>query len=94
VTNTVTGMNSRLDLTNEYRCASDIQGYATTCDVRVSLEELGIKGMPVAEIGFDVHINVDDDGGDREAKYSWCSGETLTAWEDMSVVDCSLRIIQ
>ena len=57
------------------------------------LEELGIAGQDVAEIGFDIHMNFDDDGGDRDAKYSWCSADTVSAWRDMSVVNCSLRIV-
>lgn len=91
---TVTGINSRFDLTNEAIC--NVEGGTTliSCEVRFSLEELGIKGQPIAEIGFDVHVNADDDGGDRDAKYSWCGGDTIEAWRDMSVVDCSLKILQ
>ena len=91
---TVTGVNSQLDLTNEAICYSDNLGTRISCEVRFSLEELGIKGQPIAEIGFDVHLNADDDGGERDAKYSWCGANTLDAWRDMSVVDCSLRITQ
>ena len=91
---TVTGVNSQLDLTNEAICNVEGGGGRISCEVRFSLEELGIKDQPVAEIGFDVHLNSDDDGGDRDGKYSWCGGQTIEAWRDMSVVDCSLRITQ
>jgi hypothetical protein len=91
---TVTGINSQLNLTDEAICNVEGGINVISCEVRFSLDELGIKGRPIAEIGFDVHINSDDDGGDRDAKYSWCSGQTIEAWRDMSVVDCSLQIIQ
>ena len=89
---TLTGINSRLNLTDEAKCGLEEYG-AKSCEARFSLEELGIAGRDVAEIGFDIHMNFDDDGGYRDAKYSWCSGDTVSAWRDMSVVQCSLRII-
>ncbi len=91
---TVTGINSRLDLTNDAICNVEGGTNKITCEVRFSLVELGIKGQPVSEIGFDVHVNADDDGGVRDAKYSWCGLNTIEAWRDMSVVDCSLTIMQ
>ncbi len=91
---TVTGIYSQLDLTNEVICNVEGGTNLISCEVRYSLDELGIKGKPIAEIGFDMHVNADDDGGNRDAKYSWCGGHTIEAWRDMSVVDCSLKIIQ
>ena len=89
---TYTGINSQLNLTDEIKCELEEYG-ARSCEVRFSLEELGIAGRDEAEIGFDIHMNFDDDGGEREAKYSWCSADTVSAWTDMSVVNCSLRIV-
>ena len=38
-------------------------------EVAINLESVGIKiGKP---FGFDVHINEDDNGGDRDAKWGW-----------------------
>ena len=91
---TVTGIYSQLNLTDDAICNVEGGTVLISCEVRFSLDELGIKDQPIAEIGFDVHINSDDDGGYRDAKYSWCSGQTIEAWRDMSVVDCSLRIFQ
>lgn len=88
-----TGDNSQLTLSAGSGICERELNNATSCEVRFRLDELGISGQDVAEIGFDVHVNFDDDGGERDAKYSWCSGDTVEAWRDMSVIDCSLRII-
>ncbi len=93
---TLTGFNSRLNLSDEAVCGPEEFG-AITCEARFSLTEMGVDlsayGNEV-EIGFDVHMNFDDDGGNREAKYSWCSADTVDVWQDMSVVDCSLKLVQ
>ena len=85
---TVTGFNSQLPLTHEAACnRGEYSG--TYCEVRYRLDELGLEGIDNAEVGFDIQWNFDDDGGERDAKYSWCSGNTLEAWRDMSTVKCS-----
>jgi len=41
----------------------------TLYEIAINLESAGIQiGKP---FGFDIHINEDDNGGDRDAKYGW-----------------------
>lgn len=84
----VTGDNSKLPLTHEAACVRD-EFSGTYCEVRYRLDELGLAGQDGAEVGFDIHWNFDDDGGQRDAKYSWCSDGARPAWRDMSTVKCS-----
>lgn len=58
-----------------------------TCEVRFDLAEMGLGTN--SEFGFDIHFNVDNDGGVRDRHYSWCSGQTLEAWRDVSKIECS-----
>lgn len=88
---TVTGANSRKELTHFARCVLlDEFGNGTReCEIEFDLAEMGLANLINAEFGFDIHFNIDEDGGNRDSKWSWCSGDTITAWEDMSKVTCS-----
>lgn len=90
-----TGQNSLAQLTNVAQCNIIESGTEqfSTCEVRFDLAEMGLDGPGIRELGFDLHLNVDFDGGVRDRKLSWCSNQTRAAWRDMSVVDCSIFLI-
>lgn len=86
---TVTSINSKKSLSHNARCNTLSPYGELECELRFDLTEMGLANLTNAEFGFDIHWNIDEDGGNRESKWSWCSGDTLTAWEDMSKVSCS-----
>jgi hypothetical protein len=49
-------------------------------EVKFPWSSLGTKPFPGAKIGLDVHVNDDDDGGDRDTKLTWCDKED-NAWQ-------------
>ena len=52
-----------------YRAALDARGYGLHYEIAINLESAGIQiGRP---FGFDIQINEDDNGGDRDAKWAW-----------------------
>ena len=67
-----------------------------TVEISINLESAGIEiGKP---FGFDVHINEDDNGGDRDAKWGWFEKSGLDrSWHQPSVLgtllltDCADR---
>ena len=67
-----------------------------TMEISINLESAGIEiGKP---FGFDVHINEDDNGGDRDAKWGWFEKSGLDrSWLQPSVLgtvlltDCADR---
>ena len=91
---TVSGVNSQLELNETTKTCFPGELIGSVCFLKFSLAELGVAGMDVAEIGFDIHFNFDNDGGEREAKYSWCGEQTIEAWRDMSKLNCSLVLRQ
>ena len=60
-----------------------------TMEISINLESAGIEiGKP---FGFDVHINEDDNGGDRDAKWGWFEKSGLDrSWQQPSVLGLSL----
>lgn len=48
---------------------SSESGY--TLEIRIPWSDLGVTARAGMSLGFDVHVNDDDDGGDREHKVSW-----------------------
>lgn len=86
---TVPGINSRKQLSHNARCNTLSPYGELECELQFDLTEMGLANRVNAEFGFDIHWNIDEDGGNRESKWSWCSADTLTAWEDMSKVTCS-----
>ena len=67
----------------EYAVVTTDEGYL----LEVKLPWMSIMGkppIPGQEIGFDVWINDDDDGGDRDSQVSWYSTDG-NGWQDPSV---------
>ena len=67
----------------EYAVVTTADGYL----LEVKLPWMSIMGKaatPGQEIGFDVWINDDDDGGDRDSQISWYSTDG-NGWQDPSV---------
>ena len=50
-------------------------------EVKFPWAVIGTRAYPNAKIGFDVHVNDDDDGGDRDCKVTWCDRGDL-AWQN------------
>ena len=84
-----TGANSQKQLTHSAKCNLLEEFGNAECELEFDLNEMGLADLVNPEFGFDIHWNIDEDGGDRDSKWSWCSNDTLTAWEDMSKVTCS-----
>jgi len=55
------------------------KGYQT--EIKFPWSTLGAKPSAGARIGLDVHVNDDDDGGDRDTKLTW-RGKEDDAWEN------------
>lgn len=49
-------------------------------EIKLPWSTLGTEPKPGAKIGFDVHINDDDDGGDRDTKLMWTTQNDI-AWQ-------------
>ena len=49
-------------------------------EIRLPWSTLGTKPSAGAKIGLDVHVNDDDDGGDRDSKLTW-RGKEDNAWQ-------------
>lgn len=92
---TVTGINSQAALSHVAACQSVDNSY-TVCELRFDLAEMGLVGSGERTFGFDMHWNVDVDGGLREAKYSWCAynstdaDNVIDAWQDISTIPCKV----
>jgi hypothetical protein len=46
---------------------------------------LGVTAAAGTKIGLDVHVNDDDDGGDRDTKLMWCATEDVS-WENLKAL--------
>jgi len=53
-------------------------------EIKFPWTALGTKPSPGTKIGLDVHVNDDDDGGDRDTKLTW-RGKEDNAWQTPSV---------
>lgn len=49
-------------------------------EVKLPWSTLGTDPKPGTRIGLDVHVNDDDDGGDRDTKLMWCTDHDI-AWQ-------------
>ncbi len=49
-------------------------------EIKLPWSTLGTEPKPGAKIGFDVHVNDDDDGGDRDTKLMWATQHDI-AWQ-------------
>lgn len=54
-------------------------------EVKFPWATLGTKPSPGTKIGLDVHVNDDDDGGDRDSKLTW-HGKEDNAWQTPSAL--------
>jgi hypothetical protein len=62
----------------EFAIVTTGSGYRA--EIKFPWATLGVKPFAGAKIGLDVHVNDDDDGGDRESKLTW-RGKEDNAWQ-------------
>lgn len=58
-------------------------GNGYRAEIKFPWATLGVKPSAGAKIGLDVHVNDDDDGGDRDSKLTW-RGKEDNAWQTPS----------
>ena len=63
----------------KYKLVTTDNGY--NLEVMFPWATLGTKAYPGAKIGLDVHVNDDDDGGDRDSKITWSDSQD-SGWEN------------
>jgi len=66
----------------EYALVTSDDGYRL--EIKFPWSTLGTKPFPGAKIGLDVHVNDDDDGGERDTKLMW-SDVYDDAWQNPRV---------
>jgi hypothetical protein len=66
----------------EFAMITTENGYRT--EIKFPWSTLGVEPSAGKKIGLDVHVNDDDDGGDRDSKLTW-RGKEDNAWETPSV---------
>ena len=69
--------NGRMDGV-EFAMVTTENGYRT--EIKFPWSTLGVKPSAGMKIGLDVHVNDDDDGGDRDTKLTW-RGREDNAWQ-------------
>jgi len=62
----------------EFAMVTTGSGYRA--EIKFPWTTLGVKPSAGAKIGLDVHVNDDDDGGDRDSKLAW-RGKEDNAWQ-------------
>jgi hypothetical protein len=62
----------------EFAMVTTEKGYRT--EIKFPWSTLGTKPSAGTKIGLDVHVNDDDDGGDRDSKLTWY-GKEDNAWQ-------------
>ncbi|WP_459191298.1 sugar-binding protein [Halosimplex sp. J119] len=78
----MTGIFPRGVAAVEWSRAETDDGYRIECAFPWSV--LGVSPEAGHQLGFDVHVNDDDDGDGRDAKLSWAA-DTDMAWDDPSL---------
>lgn len=63
----------------EFAMKTTEKGYRT--EIKFPWATLGKKPSAGSSIGLDVHVNDDDDGGERDTKITWCDKQD-TAWNN------------
>jgi len=63
----------------EYSIVTKNNGYCV--EIKFPWATLGTKPVAGTKIGLDVHVNDDDDGGDRDSKITWYDG-TDNSWQN------------
>ena len=90
---TLIGLNSQKDLSPAIACASSDANQWRSCEIRIPLSKLGATGPETKEIGFDVQVNGDTDGGDRDYKKAYCGPDIPDeTWFNPSRLLCAMRI--
>ncbi len=74
--------NGKSDEGVEFAVKTTNSGYVT--EIKFPWTSLKVQPKPGLTIGFDVQVNDDDDGGDRDSKLAWCSKQD-NAWENPGV---------
>ncbi len=67
----------------KYAFAKTDDGYRV--EIKLPWSTLGTTPRPGGQIGLDVHVNDDDDGGDRDTKLMWCTTDD-NAWQNPSAL--------
>ena len=65
----------------EFAMVTTENGYHT--EIKFPWSTLGVEPSAGKKIGLDVHVNDDDDGGDRDSKLTW-RGKEDNAWQNPS----------
>ncbi len=79
-------MGEFADKSNEgidFKMKTTDSGYVT--EIKLPWALLKVQPGPGMTIGLDVHINDDDNGGDRDSKLAWC-GKEDNAWQNPGVL--------
>ena len=82
--NPAAGIYNRGDIQEavKYKLVTNDTGYSL--EVMFPWATLGTQAHPGAKIGLDVHVNDDDDGGDRDSKITW-RDKSDNAYQDPGV---------
>jgi hypothetical protein len=70
--------------TDGVACGMDDHAGGYRCEMAIPWSTLGVSPSAGSFIGMDVHVNDDDDGGDRDCKIAWEDAND-EAWQDPSV---------
>lgn len=67
------GDNSLVESSFAFQSATRSTGTGYNVEVKIPWSSLKTSPAEFATMGFDIQINDDDNGGDRDGKLSWCS---------------------
>jgi len=85
--NKLVGYNSAPGMNVSYSTSAGMEmpgSTRTVYEFKVSLSSIGL--VPEQRFGFDIHVNDDIDGGDRDAKWGWFApSDADNSWQDPSV---------
>jgi hypothetical protein len=86
------GFNSALGMNASYSTSSGMEmpgSTRTVYEFKVNLNSIGLRTEE--RFGFDIQVNDDNDGGDRDAKWGWFAPAfTDSAWHDPSVLGTAI----
>jgi hypothetical protein len=77
-----TGPNSVSDTTG-IDFATTSSGAGWNCEIEIPLSTIGVTPSDSHTLGFDVYVNDDDDGGDRDCAIAWADTDNDN-WENPS----------
>ncbi len=85
--NKLVGYNSAQGMTVSYSSSAGMEmpgSTRTVYEFKVNLNSIGLH--PEQRFGFDIQVNDDNNGGDRDSKWGWFAPPgTDTSWQDPSV---------